>query len=210
MSICDVRDLISTTNGESIYWINRCRCRVVMTGALLEITFSKFVTPVKIHCAYQRYQPTCVFYYLLRDVSLRQPLFSCSSPSLSCRTLKEAQYSTSYCSWLHRKMVIAFNVKTTNQLADHSTVFLDYTKAILDTRRPSWTRFSTSILEPFYKIIINTCIITCIEGRVLFVLFLLFCMRCMFDDIFFVADFVLLYTLFKSLLFAISTGCTRT
>ena len=72
----------------------------------------------------------------------------------------------------------------------------------------SWTRQSSSILELLYKIIINICIVTCIEGRVFVILlfwFALFVQRFVY-----LSAAVLIYTYFKSSLLAISTRYTQT
>ena len=76
----------------------------------------------------------------------------------------------------------------------------------------SWTtrrlRPLTSRFELLYKIFINIRIITCIEERVFVIL--LFLRELYVQRFVYVSDVVFIYTHFKSSLYAISIGYTRT
>ena len=74
--------------------------------------------------------------------------------------------------------------------------------------RPSWTRSSPTLFEMLYQMIINICIITCIEGRVFVIVLFLVCAVCSTSCSSF--GFVLICTCFKYSICATSTRYTQT
>ena len=86
-------------------------------------------------------------------------------------------YETIFC-WLHRTR--SSYLMSRQQISWRT---FSPNSWIIRTLRPSWTRSRTSLLDLLYRIVINICIIPCIEGRV-FVIVLCSVCDVMFNDLF--------------------------